>query len=239
MHMLWLLFLFFSGAFCASYSVMSSSFDPMDYSPPDSSVHGILQPRILGWVAIPFSRGSSGTRDRTLVSCITGRFFTIWAPGNCHFQSSILWIHFTASLIGGFITLVTGVDWSRNQEILILVLSVWPWASHISSPSVFLKLSQGVFSVCGWRVYYNISESPGALGFVGVVGGTCGQVAIWVHGVCISLLSHPPPFRLLHSRSSEDLSLYPRCHLMTHLLPSQIPPLPSCMDRSFLPWAAR
>ena len=109
----------------------------MDCSPPDSSVHGILQPRMLEWVAIPFSRGSSGTRDRTSVSCITGRFFTIWATGDCHFESSILWIHLTASLIGGSVTLVTGVDWSTNQEILILVLSVWPWAGNISSPSMF------------------------------------------------------------------------------------------------------
>ena len=38
-------------------------FDPMDYSPPDSSAHGILQARILGWVAMPSSRGSSPLRD--------------------------------------------------------------------------------------------------------------------------------------------------------------------------------
>ena len=43
-----------------------------------SSVHGILQARILEWVAIPFSRGSSQPRDRTWVSCIAGRCFTIW-----------------------------------------------------------------------------------------------------------------------------------------------------------------
>ena len=54
-------------------------FDPMDCSPPGSSVHGILQARILEWVAIPFSRGSSWLRDRTCVSCIAGRFFTICA----------------------------------------------------------------------------------------------------------------------------------------------------------------
>ena len=47
---------------------------PMDYT-----VHGILQARILEWVAIPFSRGSFQPRDRTLVSCIAGRFFTSWA----------------------------------------------------------------------------------------------------------------------------------------------------------------
>ena len=44
---------------------------PMDYT-----VHGILQARILEWVAFPFSRASSQPRDRTQVSCITGRFFT-------------------------------------------------------------------------------------------------------------------------------------------------------------------
>ena len=53
--------------------------DPMDCSPTGSSVHGILQARILGWVAMPFSRGSSQPRDRTQVSHTTGRFFTIWA----------------------------------------------------------------------------------------------------------------------------------------------------------------
>ena len=53
--------------------------DPMDYSPPDSSVHGILQTRILEQIAMPSSRGSSWTRDQTCVSCIAGGFFTIWA----------------------------------------------------------------------------------------------------------------------------------------------------------------
>ena len=53
--------------------------DPMHRSPSGSSVHGILQARILKWGAIPFSRGSSRPRDRTLVSHITGGFFTIWA----------------------------------------------------------------------------------------------------------------------------------------------------------------
>ena len=50
----------------------------MDCSPPGSSVHGILSGSILEWVAIPFSRGSAWHRDRTRVSCIAGRFFTIW-----------------------------------------------------------------------------------------------------------------------------------------------------------------
>ena len=50
--------------------------DTTDCSPPDSSVHGILQARILEWVAMPFSRGSSWAEDGT---CIAGSFFTVWA----------------------------------------------------------------------------------------------------------------------------------------------------------------
>ena len=53
--------------------------DPMDCSPPGSSVHKIFQARILEWVTISFSKGSSQPRDRTRVSCTAGRFFTNWA----------------------------------------------------------------------------------------------------------------------------------------------------------------
>ena len=53
--------------------------DPLDCSPPGSSVHGILQARISGWVAYPFSSGSSQPRDWTQVFCIAGGFFTSWA----------------------------------------------------------------------------------------------------------------------------------------------------------------
>ena len=52
---------------------------PVGCSLPGSSAHGILQIRLSEWVAIPFSRGSSWPRDQTQVSCIVGRFFTIWA----------------------------------------------------------------------------------------------------------------------------------------------------------------
>ena len=54
--------------------------DPMDYILLDFSVHGILQARILEWVAMPFSRGSSWYRDQIQVSCITGRFFLLSEP---------------------------------------------------------------------------------------------------------------------------------------------------------------
>ena len=61
-----------------SHQVMSNSCDPMDCSLPVSSVCGISQARILKWVAISFSRGSSPSRNQTQVSCIAGRFFTEW-----------------------------------------------------------------------------------------------------------------------------------------------------------------
>uniref|UniRef100_A0A8B9YUL5 IKAROS family zinc finger 5 n=1 Tax=Bos mutus grunniens TaxID=30521 RepID=A0A8B9YUL5_BOSMU len=54
---------------------------PMDCGSPGSSVHGISQPRILEWVAIPFSRGIFQPRDQIQVSCIAGRFFTSEPPG--------------------------------------------------------------------------------------------------------------------------------------------------------------
>ena len=65
-------------------SVMSDSLRPHGYNPPGSFVHGIFQARILEWVVISFSRGSSRPRDRTHVSCIShigGGFFTTAPPG--------------------------------------------------------------------------------------------------------------------------------------------------------------
>ena len=59
--------------------------DPMDYT-----VHGILQARILKWVAFPFSRGSSQPRDRTQVSRIAGGFFTSWATREAPNTQSVL-----------------------------------------------------------------------------------------------------------------------------------------------------
>ena len=68
-------------------------YDPRDCSLPSSSIHGILQARILEWVAIPFFRGSSWPRDWTHISsasCISGRFFTTKPPGKPY--KSKLWI---------------------------------------------------------------------------------------------------------------------------------------------------
>ena len=52
--------------------------NPRDHSPLGSSVHGILQARILEWIAIPFSRAPSWPRGQTWVSCTAGRLFAVW-----------------------------------------------------------------------------------------------------------------------------------------------------------------
>ena len=71
--------------------------DRMDYSPAGSSVHGILQTRILEWVAILLQR-SSRPRDEIQASCTIGWFFTVWATRGIHlftcFKVKIKWVPF-------------------------------------------------------------------------------------------------------------------------------------------------
>ena len=62
---------------CVSLHV--TLYDPINCSPSDSSVHGIVQVRILEWVAMPFAKGSSLPRDRTWTSYISGRVLTVRA----------------------------------------------------------------------------------------------------------------------------------------------------------------
>ena len=86
--------------------------DPMDCSPPGSSIRGILQARTLEWVAIPFSRGSSQTH----ISCTAGRFFTIWATREAEP------LH---RCCRGF--------QSAEAPALVPYLGVWPTTSHLMS----------------------------------------------------------------------------------------------------------
>ena len=76
------------------YSIVSNSLQPMDSSPPVSSVHGILQARIMERVARPSSRGSSQPRDQTCISCVScigRRFFTNCATWGA--QNEMLHLH--------------------------------------------------------------------------------------------------------------------------------------------------
>ena len=79
---------------CLVAQLCPTLWDPMDCSPPASSVHGILQARVLEWASMPSSRGSSQPRNHIRVSCITGGLFTCGATretgtyvhiaGSCH-----------------------------------------------------------------------------------------------------------------------------------------------------------
>ena len=73
-----------SGHACSVVQSCLTLCNPMDCSPSGSSVHGILQARILEWLAIPFSKEYSWSRVQTRVSHIAGRYFTIWATREAH-----------------------------------------------------------------------------------------------------------------------------------------------------------
>ena len=82
---------------------------------PDSSIDGSLQARILGWVAISFSRGSSRPGDQTGVSCIAGGFFTawvtIWSKKLDYLRTSTVWTHYFVQ--NGFST--HSAHWYTNK----------------------------------------------------------------------------------------------------------------------------
>ena len=84
---------------------MSTGIDPMDCILQGSSVHQILQVRILEWVAIPFSRGSSQSRDQTWITCTVGGFFTIWAIREAQDLLTTL-LMFKVSRIKSFVSLL-------------------------------------------------------------------------------------------------------------------------------------
>ena len=77
--------------------------DPKDHSLSSSSVHGILQARILEWIAIPFSRESSRPGDWTQVAWTAGRFFTIWATREAPSMTTCLLKIYCPFLLGCFI----------------------------------------------------------------------------------------------------------------------------------------
>ena len=87
---------------CKVKSEVAHSLRPVECSPPSSSVHGIFQARILEWVAISFSRGSSQSRDQTCISCLAGRFFTTEPSGKSQRMLFLsLWNHGISSFPGG------------------------------------------------------------------------------------------------------------------------------------------
>ena len=91
--------------------------DPMDCSPQSSSVHGILQARVLEWVAISFSRGSSRPRDWTQVSCIAGRRFNLWATREALIEAKLV-LYYQAP--NRTTVIIYGIYWNKNTFLRFL-----------------------------------------------------------------------------------------------------------------------
>ena len=139
--------------------------DPMDYSLPGFSVQGILQARILEWVAISISRGSSWSKNQTWVSCITSRFFTIWAKlrnpvvwcsstGFALFSQLVLWCHIHKNTIKSlprpmsrsFLRFLLGVLWFQILQVFYqFKVNFCEWYEigvHFNSSHVTIQFSQ-------------------------------------------------------------------------------------------------
>ena len=115
--------------------------NPMDYSPPGSSVHGISQARILGWVAISFCRGSSRPRDQTSISELVGAFFATEPRGTpiCSFilSTTIYWGSLLPVLLG-----ICGIKQKQWQT----TFSSWrshstEWSQKINKLLQYIMLS--------------------------------------------------------------------------------------------------
>ena len=131
-------------------------YDPMDCSLPGSFVHGILQARILEWVAIPFSGGSSWPRDWTWVSCIAGRFFTIWATREAQ-ENKVKWSE--VKVAQSYLTLCDPMDYTVHGILQARILE-WvavPFSRNI--PNLGMKprspsLQMDLLGVYSWNVLY-------------------------------------------------------------------------------------
>ena len=97
--------------------------DPMDCSPSGSTVNGILQVKILEWVAILFSKGSSLPRDWLQVSWIVGRFFTIWATREAQTNLGVTQMGHEPTILGCFIVVRGKLESSMEASSFLLPLS--------------------------------------------------------------------------------------------------------------------
>ena len=131
---------------CSVSSVISDSFNPVDWSPPGSSVHEILQARVLGWVAMASSRGSSQSRVQTWVSCIVGGFSTHWATWEAlgyHTPSQNLKSTWNTTTLVSYFTLIFMLPLSfitvtaENQSYGIVKRDI---AQSKVAPGIYLEL---------------------------------------------------------------------------------------------------
>ena len=153
--------------------------EPMNVSPPGSSVHGILQAKILEWVATPFSRGSSQPRDQTRVSCIASRFLLTEPPGkpprkedkaviqttqtnDGSYSLFILWNHTTGwiPLKADYKQWTRNIQWILQEAIHVFTCnskerSLLTWCGHLENlnfDSVCKNSMLGQINLNLWRL---------------------------------------------------------------------------------------
>ena len=127
--------------------------DPMSCSPPGSSVHEIFQPRILEWVAISYSRGSSWHRDWTPISAplvLAGRFLTTEPPGKLTL-TPLQWINFPCSLVRPNLSLLPFHAYLQS--------SLLPAAFFSSSSSSFPSLPDHTHQYTNMLRYHTLQEA--------------------------------------------------------------------------------
>ena len=127
----------------------------MDCSPPGSSVHGISRARILEWLAISFSRGSSRPRDRACVSCIGRWFLSTEPPGKfwCLNWTKTIKNHLCDFQPRNQVYLY---NWVQMRESVHSVIFCWTWRvtdtalgwGDLGGPAEFLSRSVYGLSPC-------------------------------------------------------------------------------------------
>ena len=117
------IFTIYSIHFTRTYKVKVAQSCPTLCNPMDYTVHGILQARILEWVAILFSRGSSQPKDWTQVSHTAGGFLTSWATREA--QNLQRWVLNDQRDRVSWIELFNGKDYVRNFYIAFRLSMVW------------------------------------------------------------------------------------------------------------------
>ena len=139
---------------CLVAQLCPTLWDPLDCSPPGSSVHVIFQARIPEWVTISFSRGSSQLMDRTHFSCFADGFFIHWATGEVCAYPVLLITLAAAKLLQSCLTLCDPIDGSpwgspvpgilqaRTLEwVAISFSNAWKWKVKVKSLSLVWLLA--------------------------------------------------------------------------------------------------
>ena len=134
--------------------------NPLDCRLPSSSVHGILQARMLEWIAIPFSRESSWPRDGTQVSCITSKLFSVWGSTieeietKCYWAPKSSWVKLPSQRRAQFEGKSTAEKWADAPGTAIL-----SEAMPTQFTQEFTALACGAKSISRVTVVFNVNTS--------------------------------------------------------------------------------